>query len=178
MSDIVLAYAPEQRARAALITNKLRALGHEVAHSNNDARGPLARRALAEQATRARWVLVLWSRAARREPSLRVIAGRARALGNLAFARLDQAPAPVGLAPAEQADLSRWSGRADDRNWRALVARFSARALPAATIVAPVRGATEAPAAPAKKSGAAVWLLVIGLVLAAVAAAVGVYLFV
>jgi len=193
----MLAHAPEEAERAALVAEKLESLGFQISTDAAMALSPFERKRLRAEIEQAACVLVLWSRGAADDPVLKAAA--AHAAGKLKLARLDAAQAPARAGWASAADLSAWRGLARHRDWSRLVAALRAHtppakiapkpvapaAPPAAKVaVKPAALAAAAPAAPApttssaelpKKSGGAV-AAVVALALAAAIGA-GVYLF-
>ncbi|MDX2237408.1 MAG: hypothetical protein NW203_07575 [Hyphomonadaceae bacterium] len=173
MGHILLAHAPGAAARAAMVSKKLQALGYAVRPAPLAAPSPLGRRETASAVAGASRVVLLWSADAARDPSLLAAAARAQAAGKLAVARLDAAAPPAGLSAAP-VDLSRWTGRADWRPWRAFVAALGPTPAaprtpaprPAAAEGPPAATAAPEPA-PAKRGGGA---LVVGVILALLAA--------
>lgn len=171
MGHILLAHAPGAAARAAMVSKKLQALGYAVRPAPLAAPSPLGRRETASAVAGASRVVLLWSADAARDPALLAAAARAQAAGKLAVARLDAAAPPAGLRAAP-VDLSRWTGRADWRPWRAFVAALgptsTAPRAPAAATMGAAPAQTAAPDAPPPKRGGGG--LVIGLLLALLAA--------
>ncbi|MES1199594.1 MAG: hypothetical protein ABUS48_06405 [Pseudomonadota bacterium] len=154
MSHVLLAHAPGEEERAALVAEKLDALGYKVRQDGDSARrlSPFERRKLAAEIDAAACVLVLWSREAADAPALRATAARALASGKLALARLDSAAPPMAGA----ANLAGWLGNEQTRAWRQVLSAVSAAAKPRTAQRAPApRAQAAAPAAPqpAKKSG-------------------------
>lgn len=143
--EVIVTHAPNEEARAALVAEKLAALGYIVRQEAGDARAlsPFARRKLATDVDKAAVVLVLWSREAKFAPALAAIAARAKAKGKLAVARLDSAALPARVSLWGSPSLAQWQGREKTRGWRQLVANVSAKA---GGKLAPKRAAQPAPA--------------------------------
>ncbi|HVZ99955.1 MAG TPA: TIR domain-containing protein [Caulobacterales bacterium] len=143
MSHVLLAHAPGEEERAALVAEKLDALGYKVRQDADIARplSPFERRKLAAEIDAAACVLVLWSREAAETPSLRAAAARALAQRKLAVARLDFSAPPVRGA----ANLVNWLGNEQSRAWRQVLGAVGAAAKPRAT----AQGAAPRPAAAA-----------------------------
>ncbi len=194
MTYVLLTHAPEEEARAALVAEKLGALGYEVLQDADIFRplSPFERRRLKSEIEKAGCVLVLWSREAAESPSLVIAAQQAKALGKLAVARMDSAVVPAGLTLRGAANLSNWIGRDTTRAWRQLVtlvgattnaksAAPKAAAKPAATPAAPTPRLTSFAAvdetAPPKKKGGGAGLAIALIVLLLAAAGAGAYFF-
>ncbi|MEJ0059433.1 MAG: hypothetical protein WDM79_07640 [Terricaulis sp.] len=128
MTHLLVAHAPEEEARAALLAAKLGALGYEVRQEADIYRAlsPFERRRLQADIDKAACVVVLWSRDGADGPALRAAVDRAKASGKLALARMDSSPPPVGHSAV--ADLTHWIGRDQTRAWRALVAAIGSAA--------------------------------------------------
>lgn len=166
MSQILIAHSPEEEERAALVAEKLGALGYEVSQDNDFDRAlsPLERRKLAQSVSEAACVVLLWSREAAEAPAIAAAAQQAKALGKLACARLDASAPPNRVGVKSVANLANWYGMDEAKGWRDLVDAVKATAKPAAAAPAkkapapaarPASAASSgAAAAPAKKGGA------------------------
>src|SRR5262245_58070384 len=93
MTDVIVSHAADDAQRAALVAEKLSAMGYDVRRQpgDNEARAPFTRRRLRAEIAAAHCVVVLWSRAAQTAPALKQAAIQARAAGKLTLARLDAA---------------------------------------------------------------------------------------
>lgn len=168
MTHILVTHAPAEHARAALVAEKLGALGFEVRQEAGvPSLSPRGRAALKARIDQASCVLVLWSHDAADAPALFATAKRAQAAGKLAFARLDSAPTPMSFRNgAGAANLAHWMGRAETRPWRRLVAAVGAKA----------PSVTPKPARATPKRGPGFGLLLGGFVALFGALALGAYL--
>jgi hypothetical protein len=171
LTHLLVAHAPEEEARAALLAAKLGALGYEVRQEADIYRAlsPFERRRLQADIDKAACVVVLWSRDGADGPALRAAAEHAKARGKLALARMDTSAPPHGLAAV--ADLTNWIGRDQTRAWRALLAAIgtAAKAPIKRRAAAPAaqRGAAVAAAPEKRKSGGAGLILTLLALLAA-----------
>ena len=154
MSEIFISYARSTEAEARRVEAALRALGHEVWRDDQIGAHQSFGKVLEERLAAARVVLVLWSADAAGSEWVRSEASRARAMGKLVQLTLDRSPLPMPFDQIQFADLSHWTGEADDAGWRKVVDSIADLLGGAATPSAPGVGTatSPAPALPSKPS--------------------------
>ena len=187
MPHILIAHAPEEEGRAALVAEKLSDLGFEVRQDDDVYRAlsPFERRKLTASVSAAACVVVLWSREGIEAPALQAAAQAAKAQGKLALARLDASAPPTRMSGPDIANLIQWQGMDEARGWKDLLGAVTAKAKPGSTKKTSVVPATrrQAAAAPAaatpkekKEGGVLGYIFVLTLVLAAGGGAVYAYM--
>lgn len=180
MAEVFLSYSREDRARAEQVAHALEAAGIDVFWDNEIPPGTTWADYIEQKLSQCKALVVLWSQHSTKSQWVREEARLGRDKGVLIPAALDNSPPPFGFGEVQAADLSQWSGSADDPNWRrfadavANVASAAPRP-PVQNMSAPPRthapapqAAWQAPATPARKSLPA-WVWVIGAVVGAVA---------
>jgi adenylate cyclase len=143
MPDVFISYASETGAQAEQVASALRAAGYNV--WRDDAL-PLHRSfadVIEERLKAAKAVVVLWSKPAARSEWVRAEADFARTESKLVQAALHGSIPPMPFNQIQCADLSRWSGDAEDPQWR--------------KVVASVADLVGAPGTAATRKGRSVW---------------------
>lgn len=137
MADIFVSYAREDHARGAQIAQGLEAEGYDVFWDNEIPPGQTWADYIEGKLSDSKALVVLWSAASAQSQWVREEARMGRDRGKLVPVLLDGTPAPFGFGEVQAADLTSWSGRADDPAWKRFVAGVAAKV-----------GAPSAPARP------------------------------
>lgn len=180
MAEVFLSYSREDRARAEQVARGLEAAGIDVFWDNEIPPGTTWADYIEQKLGQCKALIVLWSEHSTKSQWVREEARLGRDKGVLIPAAIDKSTPPFGFGEVQAADLSQWSGAADDPNWRRFVdavsnvARSTPRAAqnmsapPRAQATSQPQAAWQAPAAEPKK-GMPVWVWVVGAVVATIA---------
>lgn len=181
MADVFLSYAREDRERAAQMAQALEQAGLDVFWDNEIPPGTTWADFIEQKLAQCKALIVLWSQHSTTSQWVREEARMGRDKGVLIPVMIDASNPPFGFGEVQSANLSEWTGAADDPNWRRFVEavkRFAStqptprapEPLPraAATPAAPQSFSAAPAAAPDKKKGVPVWLWVVGAVVATV----------
>ncbi len=126
MPDIFISYARANEAEARLVTNALRALGHDVWR---DDQLPVHRaygQVIEERLNASRAVVVLWSAEAARSEWVRSEANRGREERKLVQLSLDGAPLPMPFDQFQCADMRGWAGNSSASGWQKVLESVAA----------------------------------------------------
>ena len=178
MADVFLSYAREDAARAEQIARGLEAAGIDVFWDNEIPPGQTWADYIEQKLTQCKALIVLWSSHSVGSQWVREEARMGRDKSVLVPVMIDNVQPPFGFGEVQAANLSAWTGAADDANWRRFVAavsdfakgaaRPSAQPMPAAPPRAAPQPAYKAPEPEKKKGGVPVWVWVVGAVVATV----------
>lgn len=135
MADVFLSYARPDEAVARSVARELEAAGRSVWYDSELSAHQAYADVIAKELEAAGSVLVLWSRPAVESQWVRSEANRARELGKLVQARLDDSRLPMPFDQIQCADLARWRRGREHSGWsqvrKGIDALLSAPALPA-----------------------------------------------
>ena len=139
MSSIFLSYSREDVERAASIALVLEEAGHTVWWDRHIKGGAQYSKAIEEALERADAVVVLWSDRSVESAWVRDEAAAGRDTGRLIPIKLDQTEPPLGFRQYQAIDLSRWRGRGDSAELKAMLEAVSSLVEEGAeTTIAPV----------------------------------------
>jgi adenylate cyclase len=163
MSDVFISYAREDAESARRFATAFQAAGFSVwwddALRSGEAFDESIERALRE----AKAVVVLWSTSSVVSRWVRAEATQADRNRTLVPVTLEPCQRPIIFELTHTADLSHWTGHADDRAWRNLVddvrRLVEAQAAPRSMQSGVANAATEAPAAPVQAARPGVVIL-------------------
>jgi hypothetical protein len=173
MAEIFLSYAREDRARAEQLAQALNAAGLEVFWDNEIPPGTTWADYIEGKLTQCKALIVLWSDASTKSQWVREEARMGRDKGVLIPVMIDGSQPPFGFGEVQSADLSHWTGNAEDANWQRFVG--AVRSLSSSTRPPPPPPprapqplhATPPRMQPAeKRKGVPVWVWVVGAVVA------------
>jgi hypothetical protein len=175
MADVFLSYAREDAPRAEQIARGLQQAGLDVFWDNEIPPGATWADHIEQKLTQCKALIVLWSEHSTKSQWVREEARMGRDKGVLIPVMIDASRPPFGFGEVQAANLSGWTGAADDANWRRFldaVLRFSQNApRPAPTPVQPPaspRAAAQpasswsAPAQTESKKGVPTWAWIAG----------------
>jgi adenylate cyclase len=145
MSDVFISYARSTETQARQIGDALRALGYGVWRDDEIPAHRAYADVIRERLSEASAVVVVWSAEAARSEWVQSEADRARADRKLVQLTVDGAELPMPFDRIQCADMNGWSGGADHPGWRKVVDSIAAL-----TAKVTARGATSAPAVPAR----------------------------
>ncbi|MDB5481559.1 MAG: Adenylate cyclase [Caulobacteraceae bacterium] len=137
MSDIFISYARSTASQAHAVAEALRALGYDVWRDDELPAHRSYAEVIEERLQAAKAVVVIWSVEAAKSEWVQAEADKARAARKLVQLRLDGAKLPMPFGRIQCADMTGWSGEADDPGWRKVIASL-----------AELIGGTAAPPAP------------------------------
>ena len=126
MSDIFISYARSTANEAQNMAEALRALGFSVWRDDGLPPHRDYTDVIEERLRAAKAVLVIWSAEAVKSQWVRSEANVAPSEGILVQLRLDGSALPLPFDQVQCADLSSWSGRRDDGEWRKITDSLSA----------------------------------------------------
>lgn len=183
MADVFLSYAREDGARAQQIAEALKQSGVDVFWDNEIPPGTTWADYIEQKLAQCKALIVLWSEHSTKSQWVREEARMGRDKGVLIPVMIDASTPPFGFGEVQAANLSAWTGDADDVNWRRFsdaVHRFATTAaqpasppMPPPRHEAPPSGAYAASAAqaphPTARAAVPVWAWVAGAVVATVA---------
>lgn len=168
MADLVICYSRDGEAVASRLAGALKAEGFSL-WSEGEASAPIT-----DRIEEVKAAIVIWSDAARSSDWTRAEANYARGQKKLVQISADDQPPPMPFDPNKALSLAGWSGEQDHPGWQKVKSQVEA-------LVSPFRPAMVAPAVPAprrreppppqRRGG-----LRVALVLIAVAAAIGAFL--
>lgn len=121
MASVFLSYNREDAGRAGTIAAALEKAGHEVWWDRHIKGGAQYSKAIEEALKRAEAVVVLWSERSIDSAWVRDEAAAGRDTGRLIPIKLDQAEPPLGFRQYQTVDLSRWRGRDNAPELKAMV---------------------------------------------------------
>lgn len=117
MAEVFLSYARPDAALAVRVARALSAAGLSVWFDRDLPAHEAYSDVIASELESSRALLVLWSRASVESHWVRSEANRARELGKLVQARLDDARLPMPFDQVQCADLQQWSGKRTNAGW-------------------------------------------------------------
>ena len=120
MSSVFLSYHREEVNRAGSIALALEKAGYTVWWDRHIKGGTLYSKAIEEALKRADAVVVLWSERSVESAWVRDEAAAGRDTGRLIPIKLDQTEPPLGFRQYQAIDLSRWRGRENSAELKAL----------------------------------------------------------
>ena len=164
MADIFISYAGPDRERARVLADALARLGYSVWSDATIPPGRAVDEAIQEALQAAKCVVVLWSAESVKSDSVKTGAAEGLAHGRLVCALIEAVSPPIDFMRIETADLSDWSGAADDPAFRKLLAAvdrlLQARPRPGSAASRP----PPAPATPPSKLTLLKIMTIVGLV--------------
>jgi TolB-like protein len=128
MSDVFISYARSTAKQAQEVAEALRSLGYSIWWDDDLPSHRAYADVIEEQLNSARAVVVIWSAEAVKSQWVRSEANRAREDGKLVQLSVDNANLPMPFDQIHCADLSAWSGNAENPEWRAVLSSVSALA--------------------------------------------------
>ncbi len=180
MADVFLSYAREDTARAQQVAQGLEQAGLDVFWDNEIPPGTTWADYIEQKLTQCKALIVLWSEHSTKSQWVREEARMGRDKGVLIPVLVDGATPPFGFGEVQAANLSGWSGDANDPNWRRFIDAVT-RFAQAAPEPGPAAQAPQPAAAPASnwstppvaaatppKKGVPVWVWIAGAVAAVV----------
>lgn len=127
MADIFISYAREDSERTAHIARSLESLGYDVFWDFEIPPGENWSDYTQNKLAQSKIMIVLWSGQSIGSQWVREEARLGRDAGKLIPVMLDQVSAPFGFGEVQAADLTSWTGHADDAVWRRFVSALQAR---------------------------------------------------
>lgn len=128
MAKIFVSYTAKDRARVALIVNRLRALRLDVFWDQDIPNGASWQDSIDQALKAAKCVLVLWSQASVLSKDVREEAIDGENRGLLVGALIEACTPPRGHATQSFGDLRKWRGDFNDLVWLKLVADIAGKA--------------------------------------------------
>lgn len=114
MPDVFLSYAREDKAKAAMIADKLQSAGFSVWWDRDILPGKQFEEVIGAALDAASSVVVLWSSVSTQSDWVRDEADRGRSRKVLIPALIENVTPPLGYRQVQTADLSAWNGEATD----------------------------------------------------------------
>ncbi|MBL8551104.1 MAG: DUF805 domain-containing protein [Hyphomonadaceae bacterium] len=121
MADIFVSYAREDRAKAEQIARALQATGLDVFWDTEIPPGQTWADYIEQKLANCKAALVLWSGVSTGSQWVREEARLAKERGKLIPVQLDGSPMPFGFGEVQAANLSSWTGDANDRDFQRLM---------------------------------------------------------
>src|SRR6476660_792668 len=125
---VFLSYAHPDRAQARRLASALEHAGYTVWWDALIEGGAVFASTISEALDKADAVIVLWSQASAQSDWVRDEAAQGRDRHRLVPLRLDATKPPLGFRQYQAIDLSRWHGRANSRQFQAVVRAVHAAA--------------------------------------------------
>ena len=126
MADVFVSYARLDEPHANRVADELRAAGFSVWRDDELPAHRAYADVIQERLSASKAVVVTWSTAAAKSQWVRAEADSARQAGTLVQATLDGTIPPLPFNQIQCADLAGWTGDAESRGWRKLVASVTA----------------------------------------------------
>jgi len=165
MSEVFISYARQDEAKARHVVDALRAAGFQVWRDEQLPTHRAYYEVIEERLRAARAVVVLWSKAAVQSQWVRAEADLARSEGKLVQASVDGEPPPMPFNQIQCAQLKSWHGAPDHHEWAKVVESVTA-----------LSASQERPAAKRASGFGRRALPALGVLLAVLLAAGGLYL--
>jgi adenylate cyclase len=121
MPDVFISYARSTEAAAHRIAGALRALGYDIWRDDELPAHRDYAEVIEERLRSAKAVVVVWSAEAAKSQWVRAEADIARESGTMVQLTLDGAPLPMPFSRIQCADMTGWTGEADQPGWRKVV---------------------------------------------------------
>ncbi len=125
MANVFLSYSREDVGRAGSIALALEKAGHTVWWDRHIKGGAQYNKAIEQALKSADVVVVLWSEQSVESPWVRDEAAAGRDTGRLVPIKLDQTEPPLGFRQYQTIDLSRWRGRENSAELKAVLGAVS-----------------------------------------------------